>query len=40
MLSCEKDELQDFIEKQKAYFKEVDGFKLAKEEVESFDELD
>lgn len=41
-LSSEKDELknhqlQEFIEKQKAYFKEIDEFKL---EVESGDELD
>lgn len=41
-LSSEKDEfkdhqLQEFIQKQKAYFKEIDEFEL---EVESGDELD
>ncbi|RDX97162.1 hypothetical protein CR513_20104, partial [Mucuna pruriens] len=33
-------QLQDYIEKQKAYFKEIDEFKLSEEEVESVDELD
>ncbi|KAK7305948.1 hypothetical protein VNO77_43861 [Canavalia gladiata] len=33
-------QLQDFIEKQKAYFKEIDEFKLTEEEVKSVDELD
>ncbi|KAJ1394124.1 hypothetical protein SESBI_34427 [Sesbania bispinosa] len=33
-------QLQDFIKKQNAYFKEVDEYKLAEEEVESIDELD
>ena len=33
-------QLQDFIEKQKAYFKEIDEFKLSEEEVESIDELE
>ncbi|KAK7300458.1 hypothetical protein RJT34_11302 [Clitoria ternatea] len=32
--------LQDFIEKQKAYFKMIDEFELAEEEVESIHELD
>lgn len=31
---------QDFIEKQQAYFKEIDNFELPVEEVESVDELD
>lgn len=31
---------QDFIEKQQAYFKEIDSFELPVEEVESIDELD
>ncbi|KAL9332665.1 hypothetical protein ACSQ67_002275 [Phaseolus vulgaris] len=33
-------QLQDYIEKQKAYFKEVDEFELPEEEVESVHELD
>ncbi|XP_061375059.1 uncharacterized protein LOC133317235 [Gastrolobium bilobum] len=33
-------QLQDFIEKQKAYFEEIDEFKLSEEEVESIYELD
>lgn len=33
-------QLQDFIEKQKAYFKAIDEFELPEEEVESVDELD
>ncbi|TKY47609.1 hypothetical protein E2542_SST29669 [Spatholobus suberectus] len=33
-------QLQDYIEKQKAYFKEIDEFKLPEEEVESVDDLD
>ncbi|XP_027368544.1 microtubule-associated protein RP/EB family member 1-like [Abrus precatorius] len=32
--------LQDFIEKQKSYFKMIDEFELSEEEVESSDELD
>ncbi|KAE9614969.1 hypothetical protein Lal_00048340 [Lupinus albus] len=32
--------LQDFIQKQRAYFKAIDEFKLSEEEVESGDELD
>ncbi|OIW16216.1 hypothetical protein TanjilG_18931 [Lupinus angustifolius] len=32
--------LQDFIKKQRAYFKAIDEFKLSEEEVESGDELD
>lgn len=32
--------LQEFIEKQKAYFKAVDEFELPEEEVESDDQLD
>lgn len=31
---------QDFIEKQQAYFKEIDNFELLEEEVESIDDLD
>lgn len=33
-------QLQDFIEKQRAYFKAIDEFELPEEEVESVDELD
>ncbi|KAJ4707365.1 GATA zinc finger domain-containing protein 24 [Melia azedarach] len=31
---------QDFIEKQRAYFAEIDAFELAEEEVESADQLE
>lgn len=31
---------QDFIEKQKAYFAEIDAFELSEEEVESADQLE
>lgn len=34
----EQVEFQDFIEKQKAYYKEIDEFELKEEEVESVDE--
>ncbi|AES71278.1 hypothetical protein MtrunA17_Chr3g0114441 [Medicago truncatula] len=34
----EQVEFQDFIEKQKAYYKEIDEFELEEEEVESVDE--
>ncbi|KAL2332810.1 hypothetical protein Fmac_014023 [Flemingia macrophylla] len=33
-------QLQDYIEKQNAYFKEIDEFELPEEEVESVNELD
>lgn len=33
-------QLQDYIEKQNAYFKEIDEFKLPEEEVESVYDLD
>jgi len=33
-------QMQDYIVKQKAYFKEIDEFELAEEEVESVHELD
>lgn len=33
-------QLQDYIEKQKAYFKEIDEFELPEEVVESVQELD
>jgi hypothetical protein len=36
-VSIEQEELQDFIEKQKAYYKEIDAFELEEEEVESID---
>lgn len=31
---------RDFIEKQRAYFAEIDAFELSEEEVESVDQLD
>ncbi|KAK2388138.1 hypothetical protein QL285_061850 [Trifolium repens] len=37
VVSIEQEELQDFIEKQKAYYKEIDAFELEEEEVESID---
>ncbi|GAU29442.1 hypothetical protein TSUD_150120 [Trifolium subterraneum] len=37
VLSTEEEELQDFIQKQKAYYKEIDEFQLEEEEVESID---
>ncbi|GAU36168.1 hypothetical protein TSUD_274460, partial [Trifolium subterraneum] len=37
VVSTEEEELQDFIEKQKAYYKEIDEFQLEEEEVESID---
>ncbi|XP_012571358.1 uncharacterized protein [Cicer arietinum] len=40
VMSSEQDDLFDFIEKQKAYFKEIDEFELAEEEVESINELE
>ncbi|KAK7311168.1 hypothetical protein RJT34_09127 [Clitoria ternatea] len=33
-------QLQDYIDKQNAYFREIDEFELSEEEVESIDELD
>ncbi|CAJ2644168.1 hypothetical protein L195_g040725 [Trifolium pratense] len=37
VVSTEEVELQDFIQKQKAYYKEIDEFQLEEEEVESID---
>jgi len=34
----EQVEFEDFIDKQKAYYKEIDEFELEEEEVESVDE--
>ena len=40
MFSEEDPALQDYIKKQKAYFKEIDEFELPEEEVGSDEELD